>query len=72
MKMSGTALLALVTAGVTAGSFLAGCNNLPLVEQVHQACANVPASQKSSCEDAEYERLYNIEKYRNRRIGGDG
>ncbi len=53
---------------MAAGTLLAGCENLPLVQQVHQACANVPEPQKQSCEDAEYQRLYEIEKQRNRRI----
>lgn len=72
MKTSCTALLVLVAAGVTAGSILAGCSDLPYNEEVRQKCANVPEPQKQSCEDAEYQRLYEIENYRNRPIGDRG
>ncbi len=72
MKMTARALLALVTAGLAAGSLVSGCSELPYNEEVRQKCATVPADQKQSCEDAEYKRLYEIERYRNRRIGGDG
>ena len=69
MKMSRSVLLALATAGVTAGVLLAGCDN-EFTRGVHQKCANAP--DVPACEQAEYQRLYDIEKYRNRRIGGDG
>jgi hypothetical protein len=59
-----TALLALMAAG----SVLAACSDLPVNEQVRQRCANVPADQRQACEDAEYQRLYAIEKAQNRRI----
>jgi len=62
----------LLLATITAAVLLAGCSELPYNEEVRQKCANVPADQKQSCEDAEYKRLYEIERYRNRRIGGDG
>jgi len=59
-------------ATTTAVALLAGCNELPYNEQVHQKCANVPVDQKQACEDAEYQRLYEIERYRNRPIGDRG
>jgi hypothetical protein len=62
----------MLLATATAAVLLAACSDLPYNEEVRQKCANVPADQKQSCEDAEYKRLYEIERYRNRRIGGDG
>ncbi|HTY70086.1 MAG TPA: hypothetical protein VMH36_25750 [Alphaproteobacteria bacterium] len=70
--MKTTARALLTVAGLAAGSLVSGCSDLPYNEEVRQKCANVPADQKQSCEDAEYKRLYEIERYRNRRIGGDG
>jgi hypothetical protein len=52
----------------TTGSLLAGCSELPVNEQVRQHCANVPAAERQSCEDAEYARIYAQERYQNRRI----
>jgi hypothetical protein len=63
--MSCTALLALMTAGVTLGPLVAGCDN-DFTRGVQQKCANAP--DVKACEDAEYQRLYAIEKAQNKRI----
>ncbi|HEX9465177.1 MAG TPA: hypothetical protein VGB82_21450 [Alphaproteobacteria bacterium] len=41
---------------------MGGCDNLPLVKQVHQQCAN--AQDVKACEDAAYARAYAIERQR--------
>ncbi len=58
----------LLLGAATATALLAGCENLPMVRQVREHCANVPEPERQACEDAEYARLYAIERYRNRRI----
>ena len=65
MKIGRMAVLALMAAGVTAGSLVAGCEN-DFTQGVHQKCANAP--DVKACEDAEYQRLYAIEKAQNKRI----
>src|SRR5215472_394255 len=57
MKMSRTTLLTLATAGMIAGSLIAGCDN-DFTRGVQQKCANAP--DVKACEDAEYQRLYAI------------
>ena len=65
MKLSRSALLAVTTAGLAGGWLLAGCDN-EFTRGVHQKCANAP--DVPACEQAEYDRLYAIEKAQNKRI----
>ncbi len=46
-------------------ALLAGCEN-EFTRGVHQKCANAP--DVKACEQAEYDRLYSIERARNQRI----
>ena len=56
----------LLSAAALALTVLAGCQDLPLVREVHRDCAN--AKDVKACEDADYARLYAIERANNRNV----
>jgi hypothetical protein len=55
----------MIGAAAALAALLAGCDN-DFTRAVHQKCASAPDVQ--ACEQAEYDRLYAEERYRNRRI----
>jgi hypothetical protein len=55
-----------LSASAVAVTLLAGCQELPMVQAVHQDCANAP--DVKACEDADYARRYAEERVRNKNV----